>query len=81
MVMTFTNSLTVVGNPPVFAKKTDFLLLLCHNNLVLRPQAIWEAGENKGVAIQACAICVQLSAGIVHGVVVIIGINDPVVII
>lgn len=68
-------------NPPVFTEETDLLLLLCHSRLVLSPQTIWMTGEDKGIAIEAGAISVHLSAGIVHGIIVIIGIDDPVVII
>lgn len=81
VVLTTFTTLTVVSDTPVFAQQTDLFLLLRHNRLVLGPQSVWVTGEDEGVTVQTGAVCVQLSARVVHGVVVIIRINDPVVIV
>ncbi|TNN50283.1 hypothetical protein EYF80_039508 [Liparis tanakae] len=38
-------------------------------------------GEDEGVAVQAGAVRVDLSAGVVDGVVLVVGVNHPVVIV
>ncbi len=39
------------------------------------------SGEDEGITVQAGSILIKLSAGVVDGVVIIVGVNDPVVII
>lgn len=65
----------------VFAQQTEFHLLLDDGGLVLRPQAGRVAGEYEGVAVQAGAVRVQEPAGVVDCVVVVVGVDDPVVIV
>lgn len=73
--------LTSVCDASVFAQEADLLFLLCHNLLVFRPEAVRVSGEYEGITIQAGSVLVKLSAGVVDGVVVVVGVNDPVVII
>lgn len=72
---------TSVSNASVFAEEADLLFLVCDNLLVFGPQAGGVTGEDEGVSVQAGAVQVNLSAGVVDGVVVIVGVNDPVVIV
>lgn len=65
----------------VFAEVAEHRLLLGGDVLVLRPQASRMAGEDEGVAVQACAVRVHQSAGVVDGVVFIVGVDHPVVVI
>lgn len=65
----------------VFAQQADVLFLLGDDALVLRPQALFAAGEDEGVAVYASAVVSHLSAGVVDGVVVIVGVNHPMVVI
>lgn len=73
--------LTSVINASVFVVQTDFRLLLLDDGPVLRPQASRMARENEGVAVQTSAVNVHLSAGVVDGVVVVVGVNHPVLIV
>lgn len=73
--------LTSVCNASVFAQEADLLFLLRHNLLVFSPEAIRVSGEYEGITIQAGSILIHLSAGVVDGVVVVVGVNDPVVVI
>lgn len=68
-------------NTSVFAEEADLLFLVGDNLLVLRPQTGGVTGEDKGVSIQAGAIQVNFSAGVVDGIVVVVSVNDPVVIV
>lgn len=68
-------------NAPVFALQADVYLLLLDDGLILGPQAGQVAREYKGVAVQTSAVVVHLSAGVVDGVVVIVGVDHPVVIV
>lgn len=70
-----------VCNASVFAQEADLLFLLRHNHLVFRPEAFRVSGEYEGITIQAGSIHIQLSAGVVDGVVIVVSINDPVVVI
>ena len=70
-----------MSNASVFAEEADLLFLVCDNLLVLGPQASGVTGEDEGVSVQAGAVQVNLSAGVVDGVVVVVGVNDPVVIV
>lgn len=58
----------------------DIVLFLTNDALDGRRQAAWVPGENKGVAILATAIILQSAAGIGDGIVVIVGVNHPVVV-
>lgn len=58
----------------------DFLLFLADHSLDGRGEATGVAGEDQGVAVVAASIVLQGAAGIGDGVVVIVGINDPVVV-
>lgn len=62
------------------AGHADLLLLLADNALDGRGQATGVAGEDQGIAVLAGAIVLQGAAGIGDGIVVIVGVNDPVVI-
>lgn len=75
------NSLTSVCNTSVFAQEADLLFLLGHIPLVFRPEAVTISGEDEGITIQAGSIRINLSAGVVDGVVIIVSVDDPVVII
>lgn len=68
-------------NASVFAQQAELRLLLHHAGLVLRPQAGRVAGEDEGVAVQASAVGVYLPAGVVDGVVVVVGVDHPMVIV
>lgn len=70
-----------MGNAPVFALQAEFRLLLLDDALVLGPQARWVAREDEGVAVQTRAVVVHMSAGVVDGVVVIVGVDHPVVVV
>lgn len=73
--------LTIVCNASVFAQKAEVQLLLVDDALVLRPQTGRVTGEYEGVAVQAGAVLVYQSAGVVDGVVIVVGVDDPVLII
>lgn len=70
-----------MGSASVFAQQAEVRLLLDDFALVLRPQADGMTGEYEGVAVQAGAVRVYLSAGVVDGVVLIVGVNHPMVIV
>lgn len=70
-----------MANAPVFALQAQLRLLLLDDALVLGPQAGQVAREYEGVAVQTRAIVVDVSAGVVDGVVVIVGVDHPVVVI
>lgn len=58
----------------------DFILFLTDHALDGRGQATWVPGEYKGVAILAAAIVLQSAAGVGDGIVVIVGVDHPVVV-
>lgn len=66
---------------PVFVLQAELRLLVLDNALVFRPQAGQVAREYEGVAVQTRAVVVHLSAGVVDGVVVIVGVDHPVVVV
>lgn len=70
-----------MGNAPVFALQAELRLLLLDDALVLGPQASQVAREYQGVAVQTRAIVVHVSARVVDGVVLIVGVNHPVVVV
>ena len=65
----------------VFAQEAEVLFLLGDDLLVLGPQSGGVAREDEGVPVQAGAVIVQLPAGVVDGVVVVVGVNHPVVVV
>lgn len=67
--------------PSVFAQQAELPLLLDHDVLVLCPQAVKVTGEDERVAVQTRAVKVELPAGIVDGVVVVVGVDHPVVVV
>lgn len=71
-------TLTVVLHASVLVGQADVRLLLAHHRHVLLPQAAGVAGEDEGVAVGACAVLGHLPARVVHGVVVVVGVDDPV---
>lgn len=71
-------ALTVVQHASVLVGQADVRLLLGHHRHVLGPQAGSVAGEDEGVAVGARAVLGQLPARVVHGVVVVVGVDDPV---
>lgn len=71
-------ALTSVQHAPVLVGQADVRLLLGHHRHVLGPQAGNVAGEDEGVAVGARAVLGQLPARVVHGVVVVVGVDDPV---
>lgn len=72
------HTLTVVLYTPVFVVQADVRLLLAHYCHVLLPEAARMAGEDEGVAVGASAVLGQLPARVVHGVVVVVSVDDPV---
>ena len=58
----------------------DILLFLTHDTLDGRRQAPGVPGEDEGVAIFAAAILFQGAAGVGDGVVVVVGVDYPVVV-
>lgn len=58
----------------------DFLLLLAHNALDGGRQATGVPGEDQGVAVLAAAVLLQRAAGVGDGVVVVVGVDHPVVV-
>lgn len=68
-------------NASVFAQQTELDLLLGDDGLVLGPQAAGLTGEYQRVAVNAGAVAVYQSARVVDGVVVVVGVDHPVVII
>lgn len=58
----------------------DVLLFLTDNALDGGGQATGVPGEDKGVAVLAAAILLQGAAGVGDGVVVVVGVNHPVVV-
>lgn len=71
-------TLTVVLHASVLVGQADVRLLLAHHRHVLVPQAGGVAGEDEGVAVGACAVLGHQPARVVHGVVVVVGVDDPV---
>lgn len=65
----------------VFVLQADLHLLLLDDGQILGPQAGQVAREYKGVAVQTRAVVVHMSAGVVDGVVVIVGGDHPVVVV
>lgn len=68
-------------NTSVFAEQAEIHFLLGDDGLVLGPQTSWMTGEYEGVAVEASAVTVGQSAGVVDGVVVVVSVDHPVVII
>lgn len=68
-------------NASVFAQQAEVHLLLGDDRLVLRPETGGMTREYEGVAVQASAVRVYLSAGVVDGVVVVVSVDHPVVIV
>ena len=58
----------------------DFLLFLTDSALDGGGQAAGVPGEDKGIAVLAAAILLQGAAGVSDGVVVIVGVDHPVVV-
>lgn len=75
------SKLTIVYDTSVFAQQAQVLLFLLDDALVLGPQAGGVAGEDEGVAVEAGAVSVDLSAGVVDGVVIVVGVDHPVVVV
>lgn len=71
-------TLTVVLHASVLVGQADVRLLLAHHRHVLVPQAASVAGEDEGVVVGACAVLGHQPARVVHGVVVVVGVDDPV---
>lgn len=71
-------TLTVVLHASVLVGQADVRLLLAHRRHVLGPQATGVAGEDEGVAVGARAVLGHQPARVVHGVVVVVGVDDPV---
>lgn len=70
-----------MGNAPVLVLQAEVQLLLLDDGQILGPQARQVAREYKGVAVQTRAVVVHQSAGVVDGVVVIVGVDHPVVVV
>lgn len=73
--------LTVVNDQPVLPGQAQLILSLPHDFLHVRGKAVGVAGKHEGVAVSAGAVKVQETAGVLHRVGVIVGVDDPVVII
>lgn len=58
----------------------DVILLLAHNTLDGWRQAAGVPGEDQGVAVLAAAVLLQRAAGVGDGVVVVVGVDHPVVV-
>lgn len=58
----------------------DVILFLTHNALDGGGQATGVSGEDEGVAVFAAAVFLQGAAGVGDGVVVVVGVNHPVVV-
>lgn len=76
-----THPLTIVNDQPVLPGQAQLLLPLPHDLLCLQGKAIGVTGKHEGVAVSTGAIEVQEAAGILHGIGVIVRVDDPVVII
>lgn len=61
-------------------RHADFLLFLAHDSLDRRWEAAGVAGEDQGVAVLATSVLLQAAAGVGDGVVIVVGVNDPVVV-
>jgi len=72
---------TGVCDASILSQETDLLLLLRDDGLVLRAQTGGVAREDERVTVQTGAVRVTHSARVVDGVVVIVGIDHPVVVI
>lgn len=73
--------LTIMCDASVFAVQTQLLLLLRHRPDVLGSQTARVAGKDEGVAVQTGAVHVQLPAGVVHGIVIVVRVYNPVVVV
>lgn len=62
------------------SRQADFLLFLPHNALDGWGQAAGVTGEHNGVAVITGAVVFQCAACVGDGVVVIVGVDDPVVV-
>lgn len=65
----------------VFVQQAELRLLLDDDFDVLLPQTSGMTREHEGVAVQAGAVAVYHPAGVVDGVVVVVGGDHPVVVI
>lgn len=73
--------LTIVSDQPVLPGQAQLLLPLPHNFLHFWGEAVGVSGKHEGVAVGAGAIEVLEAAGVLHGVGVIVRVDDPVVIV
>lgn len=73
--------LTIVHDEPVLPGQAQLLLPLPHDFLHFRRKAVGIAGKHEGVAVGTGAIEVEEAAGVLHGIGVIVRVDDPVVII
>merc|ERR1719357_1867661 len=76
-------SLTETGvcDASVLSQEADLLFLLRDDGLVLGAETGGVAREDEGVSVQTGPVCVTHSARVVDGVVVIVGVDHPVVVI
>lgn len=73
--------LTVVDDQPVLPGQAQLLLPLPHDLLRFGRKAVGVAGKHEGVAVSAGTVEVQEAAGVLHGVRVVVRVDDPVVIV
>lgn len=76
-----TSPLTIVHNQPILPAQAQLLLPPPHDLLHFRRQAVGVAGKHEGVAVSTGAIEVQEAAGVLHGIGVVVRVDDPVVIV
>lgn len=62
------------------SRHADLILFLTDHALDGGRQATWVPGENKGIAVLATAIIFEGAAGVGDGIVVIVGVDHPVVV-
>ena len=77
----FAITVTIVSDQPVLPGQAQLLLPLPHNFLHFWGEAVGVSGKHEGVAVGAGAIEVLEAAGVLHGVGVIVRVDDPVVIV
>lgn len=65
----------------VFSFQAELHLPLSDNFLCIWRQSLGVPGEHKGVAVSTSAICIELAAGVMKGICVIICVHYPVIII
>lgn len=73
--------LTVVDDQPVLPGQAQLLLPLPHDLLRFGRKAVGVAGKHEGVAVSAGTVEVQEAARVLHGVRVVVRVDDPVVIV